>query len=657
LALVKCQTSMNYFWIGILFWCLGRQSAFCQSLLSDSLEVQIVIPKTTAEQSQLQEALIKAQKALKQIEITGNPTRLLKSYVHLGDTYKQMGLYKQAIQSFETAFQIAKDHNIDEDASIIRQLILLHLADNNIIKALAYAEAEKELYEKRNTQHGLSTSLCVLGDIYIKVKKYKEASVVLNQAYQIAQKEENAELQWKAILNLAELHIQLQDGEHALLWLEKALPLAKSGNNSDDLVEYYLLQSKAYHLNKEIDKAVESASFALDKASVSQSKRLTSQAVLQLAYLYEWVGDYQAALRYYKIYVQIEGSLHTHDLYKNIEQLEIKFEAQTKDQKIEMLTKEADFARYQTIVGGLAFGIVLVLLFFSYNAYRGKKQSERQLITANIEMQMQNQEIRRQNALIASRNKVIAQTVQYAKRIQQYVYSGQPNYFKIFNRTFIHDMPVETISGDFYWTTYRTDSFILVFADCPEHDVAGAFNTVVISTLAAQVIQESNYRNPSEILEEIDIRMKKLQLPNERYSLNAGVKMGICTINVHNKRLIFAGAQMPLYYIHESQLRCITPNKRALGRQYNHKKPYFQNHILMLTPQDRLWFISDGYTSQFGGKIQPPTRIYPAQVRKFLQEIASLNLHQQGEQLIEHFKLWKGTNKQTDDVLLFGIEI
>ncbi|MCS7004803.1 MAG: SpoIIE family protein phosphatase [Cytophagales bacterium] len=604
--------------------------------------------------SELYQALSDAIQQLKKVEKSGAASELIKAYANVAHVYRQMGLLKEAIEYTQKALLIARKHNPLEQATLLSQMVLLHLANQNLPGALQYAEEEKELYEKQHEPHGLAVSLCVLGDIYIKLKKYHEASVALHQAHRLAVKEKNPDLEWNAVINLSELYVQLEDAEQAEIWLHRAFELLKK-NSHAEWVEYYLLLSKTYLIQKKIDKAIEAASFSLDRATSSRSVALIAESVLQLATLYEVAQQHQSSLQYYKTYTQLIKLLQSNSFYHNIEQLEIKFEVETKDQQIQMLTKEADFARYQTIIGSIAFVIVSILLFISYNAYRDKRDSEARLLKANQDIQAQNQEILRQNVTIAHRNKLIAQTVQYAKRVQQYVYAGQPNYFKVFKNVYVKDIPLETVSGDFYWTTYRADSFVLVFADCPEHDVAGAFNTIVMSALAAQVIQEYNYRNPAEILEEIDARMKKLQNPNENFSLSFGVRMAVCTINVNNKRMVFAGARIPLYYIHQNQVYYIEPDKRTLGKRYLKQKPKFQNHIFTLSPHDKIWFISDGFTNQIGAFSQ--TCMRRKILHQFMQENAALPLFTQGEHLVAYFYSWKEQQKQTDDVLLFGLEI
>jgi len=218
------------------------------------------------------------------------------------------------------------------------------------------------------------------------------------------------------------------------------------------------------------------------------------------------------------------------------------------------------------------------------------------------------------------------------------------------------DMPREELSGDFYWYTYQGGNILIVVADCTGHGVPGAINTLIINSLLVQIINESQFRTPADILKEVHNRVLRILNQEDSMNIEIGSDMAIVSINPTNGKLMYAGANIPLYLINsKKELHLVQPDKVPLGGSRYAVQRQFNNHRLTLQSGNRLYLFTDGFEDQFGG--QRNSKFLSKNLRALLNEIKTLPLKQQKEILRERLLSWKGDQPQTDDIMVFGLEI
>ena len=70
---------------------------------------------------------------------------------------------------------------------------------------------------------------------------------------------------------------------------------------------------------------------------------------------------------------------------------------------------------------------------------------------------------------------------------------------------------------------------------------------------------------------------------------------------------------------------------------------------------DIVYTLTDGFQDQFGGEQE--TKFLSKRLKELVLSIASLPMETQKEKLSETFNLWKGANRQIDDVCVIGLKI
>jgi serine phosphatase RsbU (regulator of sigma subunit) len=108
-------------------------------------------------------------------------------------------------------------------------------------------------------------------------------------------------------------------------------------------------------------------------------------------------------------------------------------------------------------------------------------------------------ELEEKNNEILNKNKEITDSLIYAKRIQAAVLPNLNTVYKTLDQSFILYLPKDIVSGDFYEFTQKEQQVhIIAAADCTGHGVAGAFMSIIGSSLLKSIINEKNITAPSE---------------------------------------------------------------------------------------------------------------------------------------------------------------
>jgi len=255
--------------------------------------------------------------------------------------------------------------------------------------------------------------------------------------------------------------------------------------------------------------------------------------------------------------------------------------------------------------------------------------------------------------VVEEKNKMMMESIQYAKIIQS---SLLPNLVQVktyLPKSFFLWMPRDVVGGDMLYAESVVDGFIIAVIDCTGHGVPGAFMTMISSTNLTRIIREETCHDPAEILKRLNFSVKtSLQQDTEHAQSDDGLDAAICLVKPHEKRLTFAGAKLPLYYIHNDKLTVIKGDKKSLGYKKSDLNFTFTNHTVNIEGGMSCYLSSDGFLEQRGG----PKRLIFATKRfkKLLLENYHDNFDEQEKRLLQAFNEYKGDNDRQDDVTVVG---
>ncbi len=322
----------------------------------------------------------------------------------------------------------------------------------------------------------------------------------------------------------------------------------------------------------------------------------------------------------------------------DIEQAELKNIQLKKDLEI-----KNELERKQILIYSIAFGLLLLIILVFF------------ILKSNYHKKKDNLKLQQQNTLIENQKKDIIDSINYAKNLQQAILPSQNKLNEALGDNFIFYKPKDIIAGDFYWL-YQSNSKINLFAvaDCTGHGVPGAMVSVVCSKALDTAVKEYNLINPGQILD------KAKQLVLDTFSKTAqniqdGMDISLCSIQYNNDDVIvkWAGANNSLWFIQNNIVNEIKANKQPVGLSNNSSS--FTTHNLKLNKGDLLYFITDGFSDQFGG--EKGKKFMSKNLRIVLSNNAHLPMHQQKELLEKTFASWKGNMEQVDDVTIIGVRV
>jgi serine phosphatase RsbU (regulator of sigma subunit) len=340
---------------------------------------------------------------------------------------------------------------------------------------------------------------------------------------------------------------------------------------------------------------------------------------------------------------------------RRIAQMEAKYEIAQMEQELERMTREATYNNVRLIFIVAIVALAAVLGVVVINRKQFKKKASGEISLRNTEIRHQTEAIAQQQEIITEKSAQIAATAQYALRVQEAVVHTTPTFLNIFSDHFLISQAKEVASGDFCWFAHQNDSVLVAVADCTGFGMQGAFNTVVAHNLLTQIASETQYRTPADMLRELDRKLSKLMQSQQSQGYEERMKIAICSININNKRITYAGAAMPLYVVAEGKLKVVQADNICLDGKQHRQADIFTNQMLNLKKGDKVLLLTNGFEGQTGG--DEGKALGTSGVHEMLSMHSASSLPQMKEHLGNSFEDWKGLRPQDDDVLAFGLQL
>ncbi len=254
---------------------------------------------------------------------------------------------------------------------------------------------------------------------------------------------------------------------------------------------------------------------------------------------------------------------------------------------------------------------------------------------------------------IESKNKKITESINYAKRIQHAILPDSGTLQSVFADSFMLYKPRDVVSGDFPWFMRTDEAIHLAAVDCTGHGVPGALISLIGYFILNDVVSNGGYRTPGQMLDALDAGVTTtLRQSGADGATRDGMDIAFCTVRPDEKRLYYAGAHRPLYWIRNGELHEVKGDKFPVGGGQYANRTAFVTHEIAYEPGDVVLIFSDGYPDQFGG---PDNRkLSPKRIRETFVAHAQAPMAEMHAAFEQLFDQWRGTQKQTDDVLMLG---
>ena len=278
-----------------------------------------------------------------------------------------------------------------------------------------------------------------------------------------------------------------------------------------------------------------------------------------------------------------------------------------------------------------------------------RKEAEKKLETAKLE--------------IESIHKHTQDSIEYASLIQGALIPEQTLLKKYFKDYFTIWEPKDVVGGDIYLfeELREKDECLLMVIDCTGHGVPGAFVTMLVKAIERQVISKiendkSIDVSPAWILSYFNRTMKKLLKQEDENSIsNAGFDGGIIYYNKKENIIKFAGAETPLFYIEDNELKTLKGNRHSIGYKKCDINYEYKEHTIEVKDEMKFYLTTDGYLDQNGGEKGFP--FGKSKFKELIVENSSLKFENQKEILLSKMKDYMQDEERNDDTTVVGIEV
>jgi PAS domain S-box-containing protein len=255
---------------------------------------------------------------------------------------------------------------------------------------------------------------------------------------------------------------------------------------------------------------------------------------------------------------------------------------------------------------------------------------------------------------IQDKNKKINDSINYARRIQNAILPDTSLISKALPDSFILYKPRDVVSGDFPWFVKLNDDIFIAAVDCTGHGVPGALLSLIGYFLLNDIVKSRRITDPGKILDLLEEGMTQtLKQDQGDAATKDGMDIALCRINKKTNTIEYAGAHRPLYVNQEGNLLEIKGNKFPVGGGVFKNQTNFTTTTLKLKAGDSVFFSSDGFPDQFGGP--EGRKLGSKKMRELVEQVKGMDALEANGFFDHTWESWRGTHKQTDDVLLIGI--
>ena len=306
--------------------------------------------------------------------------------------------------------------------------------------------------------------------------------------------------------------------------------------------------------------------------------------------------------------------------------------------------------QYNTTVAAI-ISLVLIVFIFYYVSDRIAHPLQRAiLLTQEMEKL-----VSLRTAELAEQNQKVMDSIDYARRLQEAILPSAREMATTFAGHFVLWKPRDRVGGDFYWLRQLDPQHLLVaVVDCTGHGVPGAFMTMAVNSILDHIVATGE-KNPATILQRLNRQVKEtLHRGDPSRMADDGLDIGICCIE-QNRRILFAGARIPLFVIRGGQVHILPASRKGLGYRRSQADLSFESVEWIVEPQDCFVMTTDGFLDQNGGAQDMP--LGRKRFVEWLSHDMTGELGPELQRLEKSLAEYMGAEPQRDDIAVIGFRL
>jgi tetratricopeptide (TPR) repeat protein len=653
------------------------------------------------ERGEYKEALEFYLKALAIQEEIGDLSGQATSLNNLGYFYKYKGDIDKALEYYHQSLEIRKEiGKVEPIANSLNNLAVIYNDQANIPKALEYYNQSLAIYEKTGDKIGQALLYNNLGFIYFKMddleiaeeyyykslsirKEMKDEKGISNSYSNIGMVHKrkgdldsalfyyhkNIEIdknigfkqgEASSYINLGGVHMALGDTVAAKMSFEQGLALHQEVKDRNGIAICLHFLGQIAISENDIQKAEELASLSLEYSEELGFPNNIRDAANTLYKVHKHNKNWKEALEMHELYMKMKDSLwndentmmaaksqykYTYEKQAFSDSLKQADELKVKNAEIEAEKAKSEAVEKQRQYLYIGLGLVALFGLFMFNRFRVTSRQKKTI-------EDQKASLEETHKSLEEKNNEIMGSIHYAKRIQAAVLPSASLINRLLPNSFILYKPKDIVAGDFYWLEEQGSKVLFAAADCTGHGVPGAMVSVICNNGLNRSVREKGLIDPGKILDNTrDIVISEFEKSEEE--VKDGMDISLCVLDKVAGKLLWAGANNPLWIIRDGEMIIYKPDHQPIGK-YTSSEP-FTTHEISVEKDDVLYIFTDGYVDQFGGP--KGKKMMASRFKKLLMEIHQLDIKEQLKKLDDYFESWRTEEEQIDDVCVIGIRV
>lgn len=272
--------------------------------------------------------------------------------------------------------------------------------------------------------------------------------------------------------------------------------------------------------------------------------------------------------------------------------------------------------------------------------------------------------VKERTSELKDKNKKIMSGIDYAQRLQLSILPREEKIRQYVSQFFINWKPSETVGGDFYWFYCVEDpvhkcsskNFLLAVVDCTGHGVPGAFMTMTANSVLNHIAYNICNNDPAKILQELNRMIHHTLNQDSPTALSDdGLDIGLCFVNFDEKKLIYAGAKLSLFYCTEQNIIEIKGSRQSIGYKRSKQDYQYTNHEIRLAGNEVFYITTDGYLHQNGEK--DDRKFGKERFKEMIRKNHKKPLSMQKELIETTLVKYMGKEPQRDDITVTGFKL
>lgn len=347
-----------------------------------------------------------------------------------GRIYMRQTRYKEGFEATIEAIKIAEKIGDEDNKAIITgTLSSLYHYTGNRQKSIALKKESLEHYKKINDKRLIALALNDIGNSNYVIENYDVAIKYLEESLPISKEMKLHSLTGITLFNIGKTYIRKGAIKKGIAYLEESIHYSKNISHHP-LSESWALKKLADVYTEELkqperaipmlDRAIILADSVGNKDDLYQSYRDRSQA-------YAALGLHKKALEDHISYKSINDTVYNIEKSKEIERLKTEFETKEKEQQITFQKNEIDLLEQKAkvnnlqkilLVGGLLLS--LVLFGFGFYGFRQKlKRNKAEKEKLDNELAFKKKELTTYTLNLARKNQVLEGLKEKAKELKK----------------------------------------------------------------------------------------------------------------------------------------------------------------------------------------------------------------------------------------------